>query len=137
MSIGFSEPDLSPFDGVEVSAAVAFEQLFIRIAPGLVHKPSPFGSRSLRHRLGPALNMLVAVHVQKLSGFVKQAFRQPPVPGPGCDISNCVVTARKLGLFPQTLVQQVEVPFYLHGEPVNGIFHFAGRVGVKVAKAPP
>ena len=61
--------------GLKVARVVALPELARELAGRAVHHAAALHRRASRNHLGPALDLLVVLHLQKLAGVVKRALR--------------------------------------------------------------
>ena len=90
----------------------------------------PFGDR-----VGPALDVLVLLHLQELARAVDQALDQAAVPRPHRDIGDRVFPAGEVFVVGQAAVEHVELALHLHREAVDRVLDLDRRVGVEVAES--
>ena len=82
----------------------------------------------------PAHDVFVFLHGEELGRVIELPGGQHAVPRPDRHVGDGVGIARHVGLLRQPLVEHVELALHLHREPVDGVFHLVGRVGVEVAE---
>ena len=116
---------------VEIARGMAFEQLLVGIAPGLVHQPSAPHRRTLRNLARPAGNVGVFVDLQEGARLiVDRACNKRGEPREIGHIGNGIFVARQKAALRQPLVGDVENPLGLHCIAVDRIFVFLGRIGI-------
>src|SRR5690348_3447414 len=67
--------------GIKVACIMALVQLARRIAVGAVHHAAALHGRTLKQRIGPALDVAITLPVNKFARAVQPAFHQPSIPG--------------------------------------------------------
>jgi putative ABC transport system permease protein len=122
---------LKDFLPVEITVAISW----MAVGQGLLLGLITLHGGALRNLVGPADDVGVFVHRQKFARLVSQPFDRGAVPGPGGDVGNGIVVTGQVAALGQAAVEHVELPLHFHRKAVDGVLHFAGRIGVKVAKA--
>src|SRR5580698_3079373 len=79
---------------VKIAGVMALMQLTCKIAVGLVHDAPSLHRRTCGDRIGPAQDVFVIVHAEKLGRAVTVGSRQAAIPGPDGHVRNRVVGAR-------------------------------------------
>ena len=102
-----------------------------------VHDSATLHRRSRIDLLRPALNIGVALHIQKFPGAnIGPVQRNPAIPGPDRNIGDRILIASDIFMFAKLPVEHVELPLHLHRVAVDGIFYLFRRIGEEMAKAP-
>ena len=89
----------------EVAGVVAFVKLARRVSEGPVDHPSALHGRALRDLVGPALDVLVVLHLEEFAGLIDQPLGERAIPGPGRDIGNRVFAAAQIFAFAEPPVE--------------------------------
>ena len=76
----------------------------------------------------------IFVHRQKLARLVQLALNQRAVPRVDGDVGDAVFITRHEHPISQVAVQHIELSLDFHGEAVDGVFEFLGRVGIEMPK---
>src|SRR5712664_730397 len=66
----------------KITGLMALVQLARRIAPGAVDHASALDARAFGNGIGPALHVLVRVHIEEFAGAIEHALGQTAVPRP-------------------------------------------------------
>src|SRR5580704_2812084 len=120
---------------VKIACVMGLMQLTCKIAVGLVHDAPSLHRRTRGDCIGPAQDVLVIVHAEKLGRAVLSAPHQSAVPGPDGHVRNRVVGARDIFAFREAAVEDIEQALRLHCEAIDGVFDLERRVGVEMAES--
>ena len=78
--------------------------------------------------------MGVFLHLQELARFIQLPLGHAAVPGPDGHVGNRVLVTGNETALGQAAIEHVHLPFDFHRKPVDGVFHFERRIGIKMAK---
>src|SRR5579872_6318834 len=114
---------------------MALVQLARGLAGGTVNHPTALHGRPLQQSVSPALDVLIVLHAEELSGSVGPTFDQSSVPRENGHVGNRVGASCDVLAIGQTPVEYIQLALHLHGKPIDGIFDLRRGIGVKMPES--
>ena len=114
---------------------MALVELARRLAHHAVDHPAALDRRAGIDRLGPALDVLVVLHLQELARIVEQTLGQRPVPGPDRHVGDGVFGPGDELVVGQLAIEHVELALHFHGVAIDRVFVLHRRIGIEMPEA--
>ncbi|ENN88140.1 hypothetical protein RHSP_39340 [Rhizobium freirei PRF 81] len=111
---------------------MTFAQLFGRIARHAVDHAATLDGGTRVDQIGPALDILVILHLQEFAGTILPALGETAVPGPDGDIGDRVFAARDIFAFRQATIEHVEFTLHFHRKAIDRIFDLRRCISIEV-----
>lgn len=123
--------------GFKVRRIMAFPQLLGGGSEKLIDHATAFDSLARANFIGPAHQVFIAAYIQEFGGIKSGVLHQSAIPGPDCNVRNCVAVTGNEGLSCQLAIKNIQLPLHFNGEAVDGIFQLLLGISIEMAEPTP
>ena len=113
---------------------MAFTKLLARLATDAIDHAPAFDRFPRIDFLRPPHGVGIGFGIHELGRIILPVQQQPAIPGPDRNVGDGVFVAAHVAIIDEMAVEHIELALYLHGETVDGVLNFFGRIIVEMPK---